>query len=390
MYQPFVGDGTVSARVVTLTNTAAQARAGLMIRASTDPGAPFYAAYVTPSNSIEVQYRVLQGEFTRNLTTAGGAAPQYLQISRSGSVYETATSTDGVSWAPVPGSDTSLIQAGSSALGGLVASSQAAGMLGSAQFDSVKVQSAAVICTSSVSTGATLSAGYCSAAPGTWIIGQSRTYTVTVTNTGTQTWNAGGTNPVRLGLHFAASGAVTGGSGWLTDQRWVLPADVPPGGSATLSVRVTPPNTSGSYVLQAEMVKENVAWFQQVQNTNVTVFSLAASYSSAPPTAWSRGQTQTYTVTVTNTGAQTWNASGANPVHLGLHFSTSGAVTTGSGWLTDQRWSLPNDVPPGGSATITVGVTAPSTAGSYVLQEQMVKEQVAWFQQAQNTNVTVS
>jgi uncharacterized membrane protein len=213
---------------------------------------------------------------------------------------------------------------------------------------------------------------------------------VVVTNTGTQTWNASGTNPVRLGLHFATSGAVTGGPGWLTDQRWSLPADVPPGGAATLTVTVTPPSTSGSYVLQAEMVKENVAWFQQVQNTNVTVFSLAASYSSAPPTTWSRGQTQTYTVTVTNTGTQTWNASGANLVRLGIHFATSGAVTTGSGWLTDQRWVLPNDVPPGGSATITVSVTAPSTPGSYVLQAQMVKEQVAWFQQVQNTNVTVS
>src|SRR5207245_5655705 len=34
--------------------------------------------------------------------------------------------------------------------------------------------------------------------------------------------------------------------------------------------------------------------------------ALAASYSSTPPTSWSTGQTQSYAITLTNTGSATW------------------------------------------------------------------------------------
>src|SRR5438128_11068151 len=47
--------------------------------------------------------------------------------------------------------------------------------------------------------------------------------------------------------------------------------------------------------------------------------------------------------------------------------------TPGDGWATDQRFGLPNDIAPGGSVTLTVSVTAPATAGSYVLRHCMVE-----------------
>jgi hypothetical protein len=117
--------------------------------------------------------------------------------------------------------------------------------------------------------------------------------------------------------------------------------------------------------------------------------TLAASYSSTPPTTWTTYQTQTYPVTVTNTGTATWNATGTNYFRLGVEFGTA-SDWPGDGWATDQRFRLPNDVAPGASVTITVGVTAPSTAGSYVLRHRMVQENVAWFGQIQKTNVTVA
>ncbi len=117
--------------------------------------------------------------------------------------------------------------------------------------------------------------------------------------------------------------------------------------------------------------------------------ALAASYSSNPPTSWTAGQTQIYQVTVTNTGAQTWNAGGSNPVHLGVHFGTS-SDGIGDGWSTDQRFTLTSDVPPGGAQTLTVAVIAPTTSGAYVLRARMVKEAVAWFDQIQKTNVAVA
>jgi hypothetical protein len=39
----------------------------------------------------------------------------------------------------------------------------------------------------------------------------------------------------------------------------------------TLSVNVTPPPGGGSYILRQRMVKEGIAWFAQIQKTNVTV-----------------------------------------------------------------------------------------------------------------------
>lgn len=116
--------------------------------------------------------------------------------------------------------------------------------------------------------------------------------------------------------------------------------------------------------------------------------TLSASYASSPATSWNAGETKSYNVTVTNTGSATWYASGTNRFRLGIEFGTD-SDTPGSGWATDQRFSLPNDVAPGGAVTLSVSVTAPTTAGSYVLRHRMVKEDVAWFDQIQKTNVTV-
>ena len=101
------------------------------------------------------------------------------------------------------------------------------------------------------------------------------------------------------------------------------------------------------------------------------------------------GQTQTYAITLTNTGTQTWSAGGGNPVRLGISFGTSND-TPGMGWATDQRFSLPGDLAPGASVTLTVSVTAPAGTGGYVLRQRMVKEGVVWFEQFSKTNVTVA
>jgi hypothetical protein len=116
---------------------------------------------------------------------------------------------------------------------------------------------------------------------------------------------------------------------------------------------------------------------------------LAASYSASPPTAWTAGQTQTYAITVTNTGSQTWSATGTNRFLLGIHFGTA-SDGWGVGWATDQRFSLPADVAAGGSVTLSVSVAAPVGTGSYVLRHRMIQEGITWFGQIQKTNVTVS
>ena len=237
-----------------------------------------------------------------------------------------------------------------------------------------------------------LDASYASTPPTSIPASQTVTYTMTVTNTGSQTWNATGTNPVHLGIYFRGNSDAV--YDWSVEPvRINLPSDVAPGASATFTVSATAPAAAGTYVLRQRMVKENVGWFTPLQKTTVVVTAaappLSASYSSTPPTSVPAGQTATYTMTVTNTGSQTWNATGTNPVHLGVYFSgNSDAVYD---WTTEpRRYNLPNDVAPGASVTISVTITAPSTAGSYVLRQRMVKENVGWFTPLQTTNVTVA
>ena len=47
VWQTMAADGTVSAEVSSQTNTDPYAKAGVMIRATSDPGSPYYAVYVT-------------------------------------------------------------------------------------------------------------------------------------------------------------------------------------------------------------------------------------------------------------------------------------------------------------------------------------------------------
>jgi hypothetical protein len=90
-----------------------------------------------------------------------------------------------------------------------------------------------------------------------------------VTNAGSESWNAAGANNVRLSVSFG--GASDYYWDYVTDQRFMLPADVAPGASATVAVTVTAPVVGGSYTLRHRMVKEAVAWFDQMQRTSVTV-----------------------------------------------------------------------------------------------------------------------
>ncbi len=137
VYQPLSGDTVLRARAATQANTSSWAKAGVMLRATTDPGSPYYAAFVTPANGVAVQWRKTQAGGTTQKTTAG-ATPVYLEVSRSGNTFTAYTSPDGTSWTAVPGSTvTFAMPAG--VLAGLAATSHSASRLGTASFDSVSI-----------------------------------------------------------------------------------------------------------------------------------------------------------------------------------------------------------------------------------------------------------
>ena len=133
---PLTGDGTVSARVATQANAGAQAKAGVMVRATTDPGSPEYSVVVTPGAGIKVQVRTTQGGTTTKVANPAGTAPAYLRITRAGSTLTAATSPDGITWTTVPGSATTLTLPGS-VLAGLAVTSHNSGQLSTVTMDSV-------------------------------------------------------------------------------------------------------------------------------------------------------------------------------------------------------------------------------------------------------------
>src|SRR6202035_5220919 len=90
IWQPMSGDGTVSARILSQQNPAdGWAKSGVMIRGgtpgATDPSAPYYGVFLTPSNGLAVQWRPSESALTSQLVYAipgGTAAPIYLMVAR--------------------------------------------------------------------------------------------------------------------------------------------------------------------------------------------------------------------------------------------------------------------------------------------------------------------
>jgi hypothetical protein len=115
-----------------------------------------------------------------------------------------------------------------------------------------------------------LSAQYTATPPTQWAAGETKTYTITLLNNGSSTWNATGPNAVHLGVYFAGTSDAVGA--WNEEpMRFNLPRNVAAGQKVTLTISVTAPLTGGNYVLRHRMVKEGVNWFNQMKKTNVVV-----------------------------------------------------------------------------------------------------------------------
>jgi hypothetical protein len=237
-----------------------------------------------------------------------------------------------------------------------------------------------------------------STVPTTWKAGETKTISVKVTNSGNITWPHTGYNEVDLDLHFAtSSGGSANVANWVNSQAFALPADLAPSAFVTLNVMFSAPDhPGGTLTLEALMIKEHQFWFDAVTSSPqqwapITATVTQATYViTAAPAAWTQGQSQTFTVTVTNNTAFTWAHTGYNEFDLDFHFTTTtGGSAQQSHWLTSQAFALPADLAPGASATFMVTVTAPNTAGSMFLEAEMIKEHAWWFTDVSSKAVVV-
>jgi RHS repeat-associated protein len=151
-YQPLSGDGTIVARVVSITGTGAQV--GVMIRETLNANAAnaFTASYY---GSIYWFDRLSTGASTSSQSGTSASLPCWVKLVRSGSSFSHYQSTDGVNWTQIGTSQT--ISMAQSVYVGLAVSSDNNSSLATATFDNVSISTTAspapVISNLSATTG---------------------------------------------------------------------------------------------------------------------------------------------------------------------------------------------------------------------------------------------
>lgn len=104
------GDVQISAKITSLQASNNQAQAGLMVRQNSGREAPNYTVFVSGDHHVTAQYRSVVGGGSITFTAKTPVSlPLYLQIQRTGDVFQAAVSTDGVNYTLVPGSTATVV-----------------------------------------------------------------------------------------------------------------------------------------------------------------------------------------------------------------------------------------------------------------------------------------
>lgn len=121
-------------------------------------------------------------------------------------------------------------------------------------------------------------------------------------------------------------------------------------------------------LLRLRLTGENdSAWYRYSLQQTGSIAQIAANNVVTVP------------VILSNPGPMEWNAARVPTVNLSYHWKTEGnayyAVFDG------LRTSLSHNVAPGGSIEVDAYVQAPATPGEYILEWDMVQENVSWFRE---------
>jgi hypothetical protein len=103
VYQPLVGDGQISARVLSVSNSDPWAKAGVMIRGSTASSSQHAAMLVTPARGVTFQRRMDLDGFSEETTISGINAPYWVRVVRRGTTLSGYISSNGLDWVFVDG-----------------------------------------------------------------------------------------------------------------------------------------------------------------------------------------------------------------------------------------------------------------------------------------------
>jgi phosphatidylserine/phosphatidylglycerophosphate/cardiolipin synthase-like enzyme/regulation of enolase protein 1 (concanavalin A-like superfamily) len=131
------GDGTITARVASISGSNVWTKMGVMIRASTAANAAHAFMLVSTGKGLAFQRRRSTGATSLHTSGGSGTAPRWVRLVRTANTITAYVSSTGSSWTRV-GSDT--FSMASSAIVGLAASSHTTAALARATFDNVTVK----------------------------------------------------------------------------------------------------------------------------------------------------------------------------------------------------------------------------------------------------------
>jgi len=138
VYQPFNGDGSIVARVLSVQGSSA-AQAGIMIRETLGTGANHVFLF-DYSSSILATERTTTGSSSSYQSVGSATQPNWIKLTRSGNVFNMYGSSDAVNWTQLGTSQTASMA--QSVYVGLAVSNRNTSSLATATFDGVSVNSA--------------------------------------------------------------------------------------------------------------------------------------------------------------------------------------------------------------------------------------------------------
>jgi regulation of enolase protein 1 (concanavalin A-like superfamily) len=137
VYQSLPGDGQIVARVTSEQNTSSLAKAGVMLRTSTNAGSAHVILDMKPTGEAEFMVRATTGGTTTWIPPgATQGFPAWLKLQRIGSTVTAFISADGITWTTV---GTTTVSLGTTITVGMVVCSHTTSALNTSTFDNVTV-----------------------------------------------------------------------------------------------------------------------------------------------------------------------------------------------------------------------------------------------------------
>jgi len=140
VYWPLEGDGAIATCVQSVDFADAWTKAGLMIRGSLSPSAPYAYAVLSAGAGLTFQFRPGDGQPSQGLPIVAGVAPHCVRIARTGNLLRAFESLNGTNW-KLLGEQT--IDMPSSAFIGLAVTSAAGSTSATARFTGVTLETTA-------------------------------------------------------------------------------------------------------------------------------------------------------------------------------------------------------------------------------------------------------